>query len=272
MSDDFRAGIDDLSRGGRGAPPERARSLRRRGRAHRATAVGARHESLAGAAGSVAVVAVLGLTAAALVHRPAPTPPVSTPTPTRSASPSPSDSSTPQPVATSVTLALKESRHRARRLDDRRDVGHRTGVDTHPLLDDDRRRRRCYGHFDPAGTQALFLVAPDGTTYRLVSLRGRRRRPRSCGGTPRNARPGSSSRGWARAGVRSRSICAPATTTAFVLGPSAPADPAPVLQLPDGRVLWVDADPYFPVPARRAVLAAGRRIVLDDHRGDRDRR
>lgn len=250
MSDDFRAGIDDLMeevaarhRNGPGlhvAAVERTARRRRR-----------RHEAIV-AAGSVAVMAVLALTAAALVSRPAPTPPVSTPTPTRSAAPSPSVSSTPSPSSTSVSFAVKESPTEPDALPMTEAMWDTVGpgwtltlFSTMSVIGDAGND----GHFDPKGRQALFLVAPDGTTYRLTSL----------------VVDGDAQVMWWDATLRTAWVfvqglgeswdkvqvdLSTGDQTRSFLGASAPgsADPAPVQQLPDGRVLWVDSDPYFPVP------------------------
>ena len=106
-----------------------------------------------------------------------------------------------------------------------------------------------HGQFDPAGTQALFLVAPDGSTYRLFSLAvDGDAQVMWWDATLRTAwvfvqGPGES---WDKVEVDLRT----GDQTPAFLGAAVPepADLAPVLQLPDGRVLWVDSDPYFPVP------------------------
>ncbi|WP_426593563.1 hypothetical protein ACPPVS_17780 [Cellulomonas sp. McL0617] len=212
-----------------------------------------RRESLLAAA-SFAVVAVLGLGATALVERPAPTPPVGHPTSsaTPTATPTPTPSPTPSPSPTTTrTLATKDAAAEPdgwAMTDATWDsVGPGWALTVFSTMayvpDDDN------GHFDPAGTQALFLVAPDGTTYRVLSL------PTESGEAQVMWWDAARGKAWLfykgieeswgaaevdlRTGDQGR-IALPTN----VLG----ADPAPVRQLPDGRMLWADADPYFGVP------------------------
>ncbi|WP_315095980.1 hypothetical protein [uncultured Cellulomonas sp.] len=241
MSDDFRTGIDELMEEvadrHRSGPGLSVAAVERTARRRRL-----RHESVL-AAGALAVVAVLALSATALAHRTAPIPPASTPSPP--ATPSPSVSPTPGPSPTTVQLAAKESPTEpdALPMTDATWGGVGPGwtltlFSTMSIVGEEG----SYGHFDPAGRQALFLVAPDGTTYRLVSL----------------VVDGDAQVMWWDATARSAWVfvkglgeswdqvqvdLGTGDQTRSFLGS---ADPAPVLQLADGRVLWVDANPYFP--------------------------
>ena len=242
MTDDFRRGLEELSlevserhRRQPGLPvPLIARAARGRRR---------RHESLM-AAGSAAALVLVAVTGSALLDRgaPAPAPPAQTSSPTPSVEPSRT------PTASEPARALAPK-------------GHASEPDAWVITDDTWATVGAgwaltlfstvsiipgedYGTFDPAGTQALFLVAPDGTTYRLSAL------PADGEGevmwwdaTQRKAWmyfKGLGESWWyTEVDLRDGSL------REFRLGPNS-RDAAPVLQRPDGRVLWADTDPHFP--------------------------
>lgn len=244
MSDAFRTGLDELAEEVAArhrshatlSVPLIARTARRRRR---------RHETLV-AAGSVAAVAVLALTASTLGPF-SPTPPVNAPT-APPVSPSPSITPTPTTERARVPATKGDpAEPEAWEMTEETwaDVGPGWALavfSTVAVIEEED----SYGRFDPTGTQALFLVAPDDATYRLVGLPA----------------DGDASVMW----------WDPDQRTAWVffqgLGEEwwwvevdlvdgdlsheltgspdpAPRDLAPVQQQPDGRVLWIDVDPVF---------------------------
>ena len=160
MTDNFGRGLRELAdaaalshRNGPGLPTavidRRARHNRRR----HGTAV---------AAASVAAVAALALAGAAVAQWQTPPPPAVTPTVTPTPTPAPSvqyatKGHADEPDALVMTDATWEQVGPGWAL---------TLFSTMSVIDVDN----DYGRFDPAGTQALFLVAPDATIYRMATL------------------------------------------------------------------------------------------------------
>ena len=251
MSAELRTGLEQLAREverrhagdpGLSLPLiERAAHTRRR-----------RHDAVLSGT-SVAVVAVLALTASVLLRDPAPTPPVSTPvltTPAPTPTPTP-PSPQPSPVVEppAPALAIKDDPAEPDALPMTEAVWDQVGpgwalavFSTLVTLPDD-----AYGHLDPAGTQALFLVAPDRTTYRVTSV------PADGYGQVMWFDPvlrkawmyfKGMGESYSTVGVDLRD----GSLVYDLDDPSAPGERyrVPVVRSADGRVLWAQADPLFP--------------------------
>ncbi|GIG23612.1 hypothetical protein Cch01nite_43360 [Cellulomonas chitinilytica] len=197
-------------------------------------------------AGSVALVAVLALSAtAAVLHRPAPAPPAGPPSsvaPTPSATPS----ADPTPVlATKADASEPDARVMTDETWD--EVGPGWALTLFSTMSVVVSEDDNYGHFDPAGVQALFLVAPDATTYRLLTLPADTdAEAQVMWWDPERRKAWLFLQGLGESWGQLEVDLVTGSQTPLTFGPSdVRQDPAPVRQMPDGRVLWADNDPLF---------------------------